>query len=118
MSGPVQKPRSPRFYPKDFDDYIVHVESGLITLEGKLGNISESGICIMMAGEDLGLTDMVEGSIVERKSGRRLEFVGDVVWHYPKIVQGRDRTIYGIHFRDSLELTDSLILINLSLHED
>ncbi|MGJ4788784.1 PilZ domain-containing protein [Leptospira koniambonensis] len=115
MSEPDQKPRSPRFYPRDFDEYIVQVDSGLITLEGKLGNISESGICILMSGEDLPGSIPIEGSVIERRTGKRLEFLGDVVWKIPKQVDSKRKFLYGIRFRDPLELTESLILINLSL---
>ncbi|WP_010570447.1 PilZ domain-containing protein [Leptospira broomii] len=115
MNDPGQKPRSPRFYPKDFNEYIVHVESGLITLEGKLGNISESGICILMPGEDLPTTVAIEGSVIERKTGKRLEFLGDVVWCISKQIGTKEKFLYGIRFRFPMELTESLILINLSL---
>lgn len=115
MSDLEQKPRSPRFYPKDFDEYIVQVDSGLITLEGKLGNISESGICVLMSGEDLPTSLAVDGSVIERRTGKRLEFLGDVVWKVPKQVGNKEKFLYGIRFRTPLELTESLILINLSL---
>ncbi|TGJ99997.1 PilZ domain-containing protein [Leptospira langatensis] len=115
MSDFDHKPRSPRFYPRDFNEYIVQVDSGLITLEGKLGNISESGICVLMSGEDLANSIVVEGSVIERKTGKRLEFLGDVVWKIPKKIESKQRFLYGIRFRNPLELTESLILINLSL---
>ncbi|TGK04756.1 PilZ domain-containing protein [Leptospira semungkisensis] len=115
MSEFEHKPRSPRFYPRDFDDYIVQVDSGLITLEGKLGNISESGICVLMSGEDLTGSMAIEGSVIERKTGKRLEFLGDVVWKVPKNIETKKKFLYGIRFRNQLELTESLILINLSL---
>ncbi len=115
MNDPGQKPRSPRFYPRDFDEYIVQVDSGLITLEGKLGNISESGICILMSGEDLPSSVVVDGSVIERRTGKRLEFAGDVVWKVPKRMGEKEKILYGIRFRAPLELTESLILINLSL---
>lgn len=115
MSDSGQKYRSPRFYPRDFNEYIVHIESGLITLEGKLGNISESGICVLMPGDDLSQTSAVEGSVIERKTGKRLEFLGDVIWRVNKQLGNKEKFLYGIRFRSPLELTESLILINLSL---
>ncbi|MBW0435815.1 PilZ domain-containing protein [Leptospira yasudae] len=118
MSGnPDPQPRSHRYYPGSYADYIIQIEFGLITLHAKLGNISETGICLILNGEDLNVTEPVHGSVIEKKSGKRLEFEGDIVWAGPEVIDHKSRFVYGLRFRVPMILTETLVLINLSLQE-
>ncbi|MBM9577039.1 PilZ domain-containing protein [Leptospira sp. 201903070] len=118
MSGnPDQQPRSHRYYPGVYADYIIQIEFGLITLHAKLGNISETGICLIFNGEDLDPTEPVYGSVIEKKTARRLEFEGDIVWSGPETIDHKLRFVYGLRFRAPMILTETLVLINLSLQD-
>ncbi|EMO76873.1 hypothetical protein LEP1GSC127_3999 [Leptospira kirschneri str. 200801925] len=67
MSGnPDKQPRSHRYHPGVYADYIIQIEFGLITLHAKIGNISETGICLILNGEDLNMTESVYGSVIEK----------------------------------------------------
>ncbi|XDD51362.1 PilZ domain-containing protein [Leptospira sp. WS92.C1] len=118
MSGnPDQEPRSHRYHPGSYADYIIQIEFGLITLHAKLGNISETGICLILTGEDLDPMEPVYGAVIEKKSSKRLEFEGDIVWAGPETIDNKDRYVYGLQFRAPLVLTETLVLINLSLQD-
>ncbi|WP_036096074.1 PilZ domain-containing protein [Leptospira weilii] len=118
MSGnPDEQPRSHRYYPGIYVDYIIQIEFGLITLHAKLGNISETGICLILNGEDLNAMEFVHGAVIEKKSGKRLEFEGDIVWAGSETIDQKIRFVYGLRFRIPMILTESLVLINLSLQD-
>ncbi|EQA51608.1 type IV pilus assembly protein PilZ [Leptospira kmetyi serovar Malaysia str. Bejo-Iso9] len=89
----------------------------MITLHAKLGNISETGICLILNGQDLDVTEPVHGSVIEKKSGKRLEFEGDIVWAGPETIDHKERFVYGLRFRMPMVLTETLVLINLSLQD-
>ncbi|TGK34911.1 PilZ domain-containing protein [Leptospira gomenensis] len=118
MSGnPDQQPRSQRYHPNSFADYIIQIEFGLITLHAKLGNISETGICLIFNGEDLDPMQPVCGCVIEKQSEKRLEFEGDIVWAGPETIDHKLKFVYGLRFRAPLVLTETLVLINLSLQD-
>ncbi|EMN01428.1 type IV pilus assembly protein PilZ [Leptospira noguchii str. 1993005606] len=118
MSGnPDKQPRSHRYHPGVYADYIIQIEFGLITLHAKIGNISETGICLILNGEDLNVTESVYGSVIEKKSEKRIEFEGDIVWASKETIDDKIRFVYGLKFREPLILTESLVLINLSLQD-
>ncbi|EMF83881.1 type IV pilus assembly protein PilZ [Leptospira weilii serovar Topaz str. LT2116] len=117
FGNPDEQPRSRRYYPGIYADYIIQIEFGLITLHAELVNISETGICIILNGEDLDVTEPVYGSVIEKESGKRLEFEGDIVWAGPEVMDHKIKFAYGLRFRVPMVLTESLVLINLSLQD-
>ncbi|EMO30979.1 PilZ domain-containing protein [Leptospira santarosai] len=115
--NPDEQPRSRRYYPGIYADYIIQIEFGLITLHADLINISETGICIVLNGEDLDVAQPVYGSVIEKESEKRLEFEGDIVWVREETTDHRTKFVYGLKFRVPMVLTESLVLINLSLQD-
>ncbi|EMJ52361.1 hypothetical protein LEP1GSC013_0892 [Leptospira interrogans serovar Valbuzzi str. Duyster] len=63
------------------------------------------------------MTESVYGSVIEKKSGKRIEFEGDIIWVGEETIDDKIRFVYGLKFREPLILTESLVLINLSLQD-
>ncbi|EOQ90124.1 hypothetical protein LEP1GSC202_0597 [Leptospira yanagawae serovar Saopaulo str. Sao Paulo = ATCC 700523] len=88
-----------------------------ITLFGKLGNISEEGLCFL--GEDDLLSDEIEsqvlGSIVWSKGTKRLFFEGTIMWAQTSKIKNVIYHIAGIQFLEKINLTDSMLARSLEI---
>ncbi|MCW7456834.1 PilZ domain-containing protein [Leptospira bandrabouensis] len=109
--------RLPRISPGDFSGFEVQLDLEGITLFGKLGNISEEGLCFL--GEDDLLGDEIEsqvlGSIVWAKGTKRMFFEGTIVWTQTSKIKNVVYYIAGIQFQERLNLTDSMLARSLEI---
>jgi len=104
-----------RIIPKKFQDYIVRIDLDEITLEGDLGNISDSGLCIIMDNESLKdeVGSHITGAIFSKPLSEYIDFEGRILWtkEYP----GKEtRYLYGVEFDSSIRLTQTLLLKSLT----
>lgn len=109
--------RLPRISPREFSEFQVHLDLDGITLFGKLGNISEEGLCFL--GEDDLLSDEIEssviGTIVWSSGTKRLFFEGKVMWTQMSKIKGVVYHLAGIQFSQKMNLTDSLLARSLEI---
>jgi hypothetical protein len=103
--------RLPRISPREFRDFEVHLDLEGVTLIGKLGNISEEGLCFL--GEDDLLSDELGntllGSILWMSGAQRMFFEGKVMWIQPTKIRGTEYFVAGIQFNEKLSLSDSML---------
>ncbi len=111
--------RSARIAPKDFRDFTVQLHYEDTVTLGHLGNISETGLCIVLpAGVDFPPEKtLVEGFVMSRRLPTTLEFTGRVAWKARGDVQGEESLLAGIQFHKSVDLPDALMAVSISLDE-
>lgn len=109
--------RLPRISPKNFSDFEVQLDLDGITLFGKLGNISEEGLCFL--GEDDLLQDevksFVSGAIVWSNRTKRIFFDGHLVWTQSTTIKKVSYHIAGIQFTKRVQLSDSILARSLEI---
>ncbi|TGN18871.1 PilZ domain-containing protein [Leptospira idonii] len=109
--------RLPRISPREFRDFEVHLDLDGVTLSGKLGNISEEGLCYL--GEDDLLSDelqnVVLGTILWARGTKRIFFEGKIVWTQTAVIRGVKYFLAGIQFTEKLNLSDSLLARSLEI---
>ncbi|WP_411823772.1 PilZ domain-containing protein [Leptospira sp. 'Mane'] len=115
--GSESERRLPRISPREFRDFEVQLDLDGITLTGKLGNISEEGLCYL--GEDDMLSDelnnTVLGTILWSLGNKRMFFEGKVVWTQTAVIRGVEYFLAGIQFSEKLNLTDSMLARSLEI---
>jgi|JI8StandDraft_1071087.scaffolds.fasta_scaffold00679_8 hypothetical protein len=103
--------RLPRISPREFRDFEVQLDLDGLTLIGKLGNISEEGLCFV--GEDDLLSDELNhdilGTILWAKGTQRMFFEGKVMWVQTTKIRGVECYLAGLQFSEKIKLTDSML---------
>lgn len=111
----------PRIAPKEFADYSVQVTLEDRYFTGKMGNISEEGMCVLIPGS-VAVSDSgsaVKGTIQSRQLADTIGFNGSVAWASDAAVANRPHTLVGVKFDRSVELPVSLIALGMSaMHSD
>lgn len=101
-----------RIYPKEFTDYKIRLDWDELTLEGYLGNISDSGICVILPHDylkdDIGST--ITGAILSHTYEEYFEFQGKIVWTRIEKKGQKSNYILGIQFTEPIQLSGSLLL--------
>ncbi|MDZ4724711.1 MAG: PilZ domain-containing protein [Leptospira sp.] len=109
--------RLPRISPREFRDFEIHLDLDGVTLIGKLGNISEEGLCFL--GEDDLLSDelqtLVIGTILWANRTQRMFFEGKIMWVQTAKIRGVEYHLAGIQFDVKLNLTDSMLARSLEI---
>jgi hypothetical protein len=103
--------RLPRISPREFRDFEVQLDLDGLTIIGKLGNISEEGLCFV--GEDDLLSDelnnTVLGTILWANGSQRMFFEGKVMWVQTTKIRGVECYLAGLQFNEKIKLTDSML---------
>ncbi|MDF3821454.1 PilZ domain-containing protein [Leptospira sp. 96542] len=109
--------RLPRISPREFSDFEIQLDLDGITLFGKLGNISEEGLCFLGEDDLLGdeIQSLVSGTIVWAKGAKRMFFDGTVMWTQTTLIRGTTYYVAGIQFTEKLNLTDSMLARSLEI---
>ena len=110
----------PRISPRDFQDYAVQLRADDRLFIGGLGNISEKGMCVIVAGsarfDKEGL--LADASIRSAQLDAPLEVAGRLVWWAPTELSGEAHTLIGVEFEKPIELPASLFALGMSAVED
>lgn len=113
----MAKERSgPRIAPRDFHDFTVQLHHEDTVSLGHLGNISETGLCIVLpVGVDFPAEKTtIEGYVMSRRIKDTLEFGGKVAWKATSSVEGKECLLAGIQFHGPVELPDALVALSIS----
>ena len=106
-----------RIYPKDFQDYTVFLKKEGWEIQGNLGNISESGMCVLIRGEeDLPIEQkkLLSGEISSRMLDAPIEFKAHVAWTGSTSIQGKPYHLIGMSFSGELMLPTPLLVLGMS----
>lgn len=109
-----------RISTKQFKDYKVRIDLDELTLEGMLGNISETGLCIMMRDDSLSdeVGTSITGAIVNKVTGESLDFSGRIVWSKDSQTNSNDAEIFsGVEFDAPIVLTHALFIKSIEHQE-
>ncbi|WCL48827.1 PilZ domain-containing protein [Leptospira sp. GIMC2001] len=109
-----------RISTKQFKDYKVRIDLDELTLEGMLGNISETGLCIMMRDDSLNdeVGTPITGAIINKVNGESLDFSGKIVWSKESQSNHIETEVYsGIEFDQSIVLTHALFIKSIEHQE-
>lgn len=101
--------RGIRLKPKEFEEYKVRIDLGELTLEGSLGNISDSGLCVILP-EDALLDEVgseVTGAIHSKIRTEYLDFQGRIAWS--NLSEDEKGYLSGIEFSQTIVLSNHLI---------
>ena len=103
--------KSVRIAPKDYRDFLVQLDWGDLTFDAKLGNVSVDGVCALVDIDFLEDEEDKElrGSIMDRKTGERIEFECIQRWSSPGEFQGENVFFYGLQFKWDISIPESLI---------
>jgi|JI9StandDraft_1071089.scaffolds.fasta_scaffold329795_1 hypothetical protein len=108
-----------RITPKEFEDYRVLLELGELTLEGSLGNISETGLCVIMNDNSLldEIGEDISGIVMSKEKKDKVHFTGKILWY--KVQKSNNDLTHqsGIEFSSKINLTQALILKNLTSNQ-
>lgn len=113
----MQFERSLRIAPRDFQEYFVQVTIGDRIFDASLGNISETGLCILLVGTvDFNSENgnQAEGTIRSKLLPESLNFTGRTVWTSLSKVNDHTMTLVGINFNNQINLPDTLIALGMS----
>lgn len=101
-----------RITPKEFEDYRVLLELDELTLEGQLGNVSETGLCIIMDDNSLldEIGNEIPGIIISKDKKEKISFLGKVVWYKVQKTNNEITHLSGIEFHKPVDLTNQLAI--------
>ncbi|TGL60114.1 PilZ domain-containing protein [Leptospira ognonensis] len=103
--------RLPRISPREFRGFEVQLDLDGLTIMGKLGNISEEGLCFV--GDDDFLSDEIDnlilGTILFDQGSQRIFFEGKVMWVQTAKIRGVACYLAGLQFTEKMKLTDSML---------
>jgi hypothetical protein len=109
-----------RVFPKDFQDFNVHLKLEDITINGTLGNLSEEGMCAIVPGTGESIVSAlarqkeVSGVIEGRRIKGMLDVKGKVVWTELRHSGEGEMRYLGIRFDENVELPESVIALCMS----
>lgn len=103
--------RGIRITPKEFEEYKIRIDLDELTFEGNLGNISDSGLCVIMSEDSLmdEVGSEITGAILSRKKSDYLDFQGKIVWSRESSNE-EGQFLSGIEFDETIVLTNELLL--------
>ena len=109
--------RSARIAPKDFREFTVQLHYDDAVSLGHLGNISETGLCIVLPPhvEFPAEKTLVEGYVMSRRMEDTMEFTGKVAWKALGNVQGTECLLVGVQFHRALELPNTLMALSIAV---
>jgi hypothetical protein len=107
--------RATRVRPKEFRDFSVTLQTEESLFTGLLGNISETGLCAILAtNSDLKIDDDFEVSVQHWPTGDDIEMLGRVAWRKEIVFDDRPHVMLGMEFRKRVELPEYLIALTYS----
>lgn len=108
-----------RIRPKEFEEYRVRIDLDELTLDGSLGNVSESGLCVIMTDESLvdEVGSAVSGAIFSRYRPEVVDFFGKVVWTQEHKKEQVIQYLSGIEFDEPVQLSNPLLLKSITAEE-
>ncbi|MEM7181744.1 MAG: PilZ domain-containing protein [Spirochaetota bacterium] len=107
-----------RVYTKDFIDYSTRIEVGGSYYAGILGNISETGICVILPEnfpKEEGLE--IRGTVHHVALDETIQFTGKTVWTDDYLMENKSRVMIGARFSEKIELPDYLFMLSVDLDE-
>lgn len=112
-----EKRKRQRVIPPDFRDFNVQLKQGDLTMNGSLGNISESGmLALIPGGAEPPIDTEVEiaGSIHSKRLQSQLFFRARRAWSEVRELHHESYQFIGMQFVDQLTLPDALIAFELA----
>lgn len=106
-----------RLAPRDFRDFTVQLHHEDDMVLGNLGDISESGLCIVADDDKVSLPEpraMVEGYVSSKRLKDSVAFEGRVAWTSIGEVEGKPCAMAGIQFYKPASLPDTLTALSIS----
>ncbi|MCB1191362.1 MAG: PilZ domain-containing protein [Leptospiraceae bacterium] len=112
MEDTIEKRKYERIV-KEFKDYKVYIEFNSALLEGRLGDISEKGMCILfpkkmqlLAGQE------INAALIHRTTKNDLKIQGKIAWIKNKPEYKENPFLCGVEFDVEIELPDDIIAIS------
>lgn len=101
-----------RITPKEFEDYRILLELDELTLEGRMGNVSETGLCIIMNDNSLldEIGNEISGIILSKDHKEKIPFDGKVLWYKVQKSNTEITHLSGIEFYKKIDLTNQLAI--------
>ena len=111
----VEKRSLSRVFPREFRDFVVSFRLGDVQHEGRLGNISEEGMCVILSAnaEVAPLGSVIAASIGGVRMREAIEVRGQAVWTETRTLEGRPGLFMGVQFADKTPLPDALLALCL-----
>lgn len=110
--------RGIRITPKEFEEFRVRIDLDELTFEGHLGNVSDTGLCVIMNDDSLldELGTELTGAILSKRSLDILDFQGKIVWTRPHNSE-KSQFLSGIEFNDTIVLNNQLLLTSMTVED-
>lgn len=109
-----------RIYPKDFQDYSVELLLGDIAFTGNLGNISEGGMCAIIASSsklDVQIGDPVKVTISSKLLDAPIVCDSRAAWMGSTSIRETQHQLLGVEFAEDILLPPSLMALGMSTME-
>lgn len=104
-----------RVETRTFQDFRVQVTVDDRYFAGELGNISETGLCVLVPGRITVRPGVrIRGTVQARHLAVHLEFVGRVAWTAEAVKAGRPCILLGVDFDREIELPPSVIALGMA----
>ncbi|MCB1177130.1 MAG: PilZ domain-containing protein [Leptospiraceae bacterium] len=113
MSSDFRK--ATRVYHKDLNHYKVNFSMDGIEYRGKLGNISENGMCAIMPTDfQAPQGSELQGYLLYEPLKEKIEVQGKVAWKTDYEHQNEIQQMFGMEFTGSVEFPEYLMALTMS----
>lgn len=104
---------------KEFADYKVYMETNGSLLEGRLGDISEKGMCVLFSKKMQILPEQeMDAALIHTTTKNDLKTHGKVAWIKDKPENQKTPFLCGVEFDNEIELPDDIIAISYAVDYD
>jgi len=106
-----------RVFPRDFQDFKVHLRLADLTINGTLGNLSEEGMCAIVQGhapsvaEALTTNRAISGMIEGPRLKHNLSVSGQVIWTDERELNAQPARFVGVKFDQPIELPEAVLAL-------
>ncbi|MEQ9363946.1 MAG: PilZ domain-containing protein [Leptospirales bacterium] len=104
-----------RVASRTFQDFHAQVTAGDRYFAGELGDISESGLCILLPGAvEIRDGQEIQGTVQSGHLPVKIQFSGSVAWTSEAIKAGKPCLLVGVQFERDIELPPAVIALGMS----
>ncbi|MCR9140759.1 MAG: PilZ domain-containing protein [bacterium] len=104
-----------RVASRTFQDFQVQVTAGDRYFAGELGDIAESGLCVLLPGAvRIADGEEIQGNVQSAHMPIQIQFQGRVAWTSEAVKGGRPCLLVGVAFEREIELPPAVIALGMS----
>ncbi len=104
-----------RVASRTFQDFQAQVTAGDRYFAGELGDIAESGLCILLPGAvRIQDGEAITGTVQSNHLPVSIQFTGTVAWTSEAMKAGKPCLLVGVEFEREIELPPAVIALGMS----